>query len=271
MSSVTINSSSGIQKSTRSATALEFCGGFAPAELTSMGVSLGVVAVLDNVIPKEIMGGASKVIAKVCIEPFQDIIEKGMRKFAKLEEFKVDETKSKEQRAEEYAHAVMVFGAAYAVSMWAKLSTRRFMNKSLGIGCDQHIQADEKMGIFRKKIHDMNPANWSRNERNIFLADEGVHFGSIILMNANQTVASATDEHIKTMSSMLEKMGISQEKAKELSSYAMIYELPNLLGMGAGGLAILNKHSYSPSQNKYNGIKDILSGVAKSEYSIAGH
>ena len=247
-------------------------GGFVIAELLSMGVSMGVVAVLDQLIPKEVMCCASQAVAKTCIEPFQDTIEKGMRKFSKLEEFRVDTTKTKEQRAEEYAHAVMVFGAAWAISMGAKLAGRRQINNLVGIrDLEQHTSAEEGMGFMKKMLHNANLKNWSPEERMIMLADEGMHYGSIALMNANPLLAKKTDEQVNTMTNVLEKIGVPPKKAKELSSYFMIYELPNFLGMGAGMVAIAGKHAHNwPHEHKPQNYADIFNGKATTTHGISG-
>jgi hypothetical protein len=233
-------------------------GRFVFAECASIAVNLGVVAVLDQLIPKEIMHHAAQVVAKTCIEPFQDVIERQMKKFAKLDDFKVDEKKTKEERAEMYAHALMVFGSAWIISWGAKLWTRAHLNA-------RGTEAAENISLAKK----INPLNWSLEDVAIVAADEGVHYGSILAMATNDKLATTADEKIQSLTNVLEKTGISREKAKELASYAVIYELPNALGMFAGMGVIAGKHAYSQSQNKFNGWKDIISGTAHTEHTIA--
>jgi len=256
--------------SVRSAVGLEsklFCF----AEAASMVVSLGVVAVLDSLIPKEIMHHATDVVAKTCIEPFQDTIEKGMRKFVKLDEFKVDESKTKQERAQIYAHTLMVFGGAWLLSWGAKLATRDFLNRRNGIVPPKNNNLPAGHTYLEAVAHKVNPKNWNKEDLLIMAADEGIHYGAIGCMALNQTLASFTDDNIKSMTNLFEKIGVPPKKAKELANYAVIYEASNLLGMASGIVVIAGKHAYLPSTGKFHGWKDIWSGVAKSEHVIGSH
>src|SRR4051812_24271214 len=75
--------------------------GLGIAEFISMGVSLGVVAVADDLAPN-LVKDTSKFVAKTCIAPFQDAIEWGLGTFCQLKECKVDYTKPRNERAEDY-------------------------------------------------------------------------------------------------------------------------------------------------------------------------
>jgi len=234
------------------------------AELGSMVVNLGLVVVLDNLIPKDIMHQATHVVAKTVISPLQDGIERVMHKFGKLEEFKVDETKTREQRAEVYAHALMVYGSAWLLTWGSKLWMRDYLNNN-------GIKSSANSVVKKNDGNKLNPFNWSLSDIALVVADEGVHYGSILLMAGNDKVAKVTDEQIKSLQSVLEKTGMLPKKAHEMAAYAVIYEGSNLFGMMAGMGVASAKHSYSPSQKKFHNWKDIVSGQAMSEYPIVSH
>ncbi len=198
--------------------------GFTGAEFVSMGVSLGVVGVADQIAPHA-LEKASKALSKAVIEPYLDSIEGTLNRLCKLEECKVDTSKSREERAERLAHTTIVFSAAWVISMAAKIATRRVLT--------QKIPAHDPDGAhYRPHPDDKKVFKMSKHEWKLLGADEGVHYGSLLLLNTS--AAKVTDELIKTSTNILTKCGMPEKKAHELSSMAMIWELPNLLGWGAG-------------------------------------
>lgn len=258
--------------SVRKAVGLESLA-FGAAEGVSMITSLGVIAVADKLIPPEIMKSASHAVAKVCIEPFQDTIEKVLDK-CRVHECRVDRSKSREERAAEYARVLTLFGAAFFASMGAKLFTRRHVNELLNVSGEGYKEAGEHLGFFRKKLYEFNPKNWSREELMIFAADEGIHIGLGGMLLFNDKAADVADEQIKHLSNVLQKSGFDKKKADDVSSMAVIWEAPNIAGSLAGLLAIFGKHAYNMphiDRIKANSIKDILSGAVKSEHAISGH
>lgn len=241
--------------------------GFGAAEIGSIAVNLGVVAVLDQLIPKEIMHYAAKAVAKTCIEPFQDTIEKYLSS-VKLEEFHVDKSKDKEQRAEDYAKALIVFGTAWFAAISVKTPFRRVANKHL-LGVEPP-NAPKDNSLIEWIKHHIPFVNWTGEEKMIFLADEGVHYGSILLMGLNQGVAKFTDDQVKNIAGLLEKVGVPHDKAKQLASYAAIYELPNVLGTVSGIGAIFGKHAYGwPDKHVHQTLADIVTGRATSSHSVS--
>lgn len=198
-------------------------GGFALAEMVSMSTSLLVVGIADTIAPN-MLKDVSKFVGKHVIEPFLDPIENTLGTVCKISECQPDKTKSRAERAENLAKTMIVFSAAWATSMAAKIATRRVFNRAVGIA-DEAVPAG---GLL------------SANEKRILLYDEGLHYGSIILMNT--AGAKVTDELITSSTNVLKKVGVPEKKAKELSSMAIIWELPNLLGMAAGIGAIFQNH-----------------------------
>lgn len=212
---------------------------FTVAEFVSMGVSLGVVGVADQVAPN-MLKSATKAIAKTVIEPYLDTIEGMMQRFCKLEECKIDTSKSREQRAEELAHVTVVFSAAWVISMAAKLATRRFLtNKIPAHDPDSPHYRPHKDD---QKVLAVKPLfkGVSKHELKLFGADEGIHYGSLLLLNTG--AAKVTDELIRASTNILVKCGMPEKKAHELSSMAMIWELPNFLGLLAG-LGVVSKYN----------------------------
>lgn len=207
-------------------------GAFGAAEIISMGVSLGVVGVADQIAP-HMLDKATKVISKTIIEPYLDKIEGTLGGVCKLDSCRVDESKSREERAERLAHTTVVFSAAWVISMAAKLASRRFMTNHIpsnNVSSEHYRHHPDNKKIF----------GTSKHELKLFAADEGVHYGSLLLMNTG--AAKITDELINTSSNILVKCGVPKKKAHELSSMAMIWEVPNLLGMFAG-LGVISKYN----------------------------
>lgn len=215
-------------------------GSFGVAEIISMGVSLGVVGVADQVAPN-LLKTASKAVSKAVVEPYLDFIESAMTRFCKLEECKIDKEKPREERAQELSHTLVVFGAAWAFSMAAKLTTRRVLTGKMvahNVNSPHYIPHPDDKKIFGVTKHE-----WK-----LFGVDEGIHYGSLILLNTG--MAKYTDELIKASTNILHKCGLSEKKAHELSSMAMIWELPNFLGL-LGGLGVIShRHNHDWGQNK---------------------
>lgn len=257
--SSTVKTAINTQKSVRRSVALESAG-FGVAEIASMGVSLGVVAVLDKVIPKSMMDKATDVVSKVCIEPYLDTIEKNLKK-CKLKECQVDETKTREERAQRLAKGVVVFGSAYLLSLGAKLYARQKWNKSVLREDPPKLPADTS--VFKRISQYVPFVGATRDANMILVADEVAHIGSLIYLNTK--ASEFTDDHIKKMSGTLEKLGVSPQKAKEVSTMAMVWEVPNVIGMLAGGGAVFAKHAYGwPDKHNYQKLEKILDGTAKS-------
>lgn len=217
-------------------------GGFLIAELASMATGLGVVAIIDSVIPKPAMQFASKAIAKTVVEPFLDPIEKCMAKLCKLEECQPDPSKSRQERAEGLARTMIVFGIAYIVSMETKLHTRRAMNKLVGVLEELPIAPAADASLWTKVKHYGTLSHWSPQEKMIFAADEGVHLGSLYMLN--NSLAPFTDEMIKSTTKMLQRTtGMDEKKAHEVASMAWVWEAANGMGAVAGIGAIAGKHA----------------------------
>lgn len=213
--------------------------GFSVAELVSMGTSLGVVAVADQVAP-DLLKTASKALSKVVFEPYLESIERALGTVCKLEECKVDVNEDRQKRAEKLAHTSIVFGSAWALSMVAKFATRRVMNHAFDIK-DKPIAKTGNWFMDKIAFKVLHPDEWK-----IGAADELVHLGSLITVNT--AAAKMTDEMIRTNTSILTKCGIPEKKAHEISSMAMIWELPNFLGLLAGLGVISHKHGHDWGQ-----------------------
>jgi len=228
------------------------CGAFGVAEIVSMATSLGVVAIADQVIPKSIQNTVYQSLGKILEPTLLDPFEKVKSKFCKLEECKTDPNKSREQRSEDMAKLLVVFGSAWVISMAAKLKTRRWLNKSFNVMEDLHMPKLEPNASLGKKLafHTVPWVYWSPEERLIFAADEGIHYGSIFLMN-NQ-LSPVTDEMIRSATNVIHKItGFDEKKSREIADMLIIWEMPNFLGMFTGFGAIAGKHKLGwPQKNQ---------------------
>jgi len=195
-------------------------GGLVLAEFASMATSLGVVAVADTIAPN-LINKASDVVAKVVIEPHLDTIEKFMGKVCKLEECKPDQTKSREERAHNLAHTSIIFGAAWIGSMLVKLATRSIYRRF-----GEVVAVDNKPHFGFTK-HDWKLAFW----------DESVHIGSFLLWNSG--MPKQADAAVVTGTKMLQKtLGLSEDKAKNVATMAVVWEFPNIMGLLSAGRVV---------------------------------
>lgn len=234
--------------------------GFAAAEGASMVTSLGVVAVMDKVVPKSLMDKATGIVSKIFIEPHLDFIERNLAR-CHLEECQVDETKTREERARRLANGVLIFGTAYGFSLAAKFGARKYANKLTGVS-EPDIAAGAT--LFEKIKSHIPFIGYTRDANMIAFADEAVHLGSLVYLNTK--ASQFTDDHIKSLSNTLEKLGVSKEKAKEVSTMVMVWEIPNFLGLMAGEAAISGKHIKGWGLDKghpKHKIMDVINGTAK--------
>lgn len=208
--------------------------GFALAEGVSLGVGLGVMAFADKVAPWMI-NGVSSVLAKTVVEPLLEPLESARSKLCKLEECQVDTSRSREERAQALAKTLLMFGVAWYASMEAKVFTRTSVNKAMGLA------HEPEMPFWKFLLQPVQSYKRSPNAFRILAADEGVHYGSLLLLNTG--LAQYTDDYIRATTNMLANTGlVSKEKAHELATYGMVWEAPNVLGLGAGIGAIAYNH-----------------------------
>lgn len=217
-------------------------GGFLIAEAVSILAGLGTVAATDLVIPKSAMKYGAQVLGKAVVEPFLDQIDYVSSKICKLDECKPDADETREQRAERFGKVIIVFGAAYAISMAAKLFTRRAWNEHHNIIEDLPAPISRKeVGTWNWIKHHATFQSVSPKEKMIFAADEGVHYASLYLLN-NQA-APLTDAMIRKSTKLIhDTTGLSEEKSHEISTMAWVWDAPNILGAVAGIGAIAGAH-----------------------------
>lgn len=232
--------------SRRQKVALE-SGGFVVAEMVSAATGLGVVAVADIIIPKPLLKGAAKCVAKCVIEPFLDPIERGLSKICKLEECQVDPSKSRAERAEQLAKTLIVFGGAYAASMEMKILTRHGINDHFGIHSGHaHIKPAAGASTWAKVKHYGTLKHWSAEDKLIFAADEVTHLGALYMLN--NTLAPFTDRMIKSTTGVIQKTtGLSEKKAHEIASMAWVWEAANGMGALAAMGVIAGNHGFNLS------------------------
>lgn len=214
--------------------------GLGIAEGVAIVTSLGVVAVADQVAPtllKNTTSTIAKILEPYLLNPTEWFLEKACR----LEECKTDAEQSRQERAEALVSRVIVFSAAFAASLVTKIATRKTLNYAMGIH-SSHGRSIEKDGFTRWFMHEFIIPD--KHDRQVMYWDEGFHYGSLILLNTG--VAKHTDDGIRVSRKILETMGVSKKKAKELAEMLMIWEVPNLIGWlaGAGRIGYENYHKY---------------------------
>ena len=145
------------------------------------------------------------------------------------------------------AKTLLVFGAAYAASMEAKILTRHAVNNHYGLHSGHaHIPPTAGASTWQKIKHYGTLKHWSTEDKIILAADEGSHLGALYLLN--NTLAPFTDRMIKDTSSVIKKnTGWSDEKAHEVSSMLWVWEAANGLGALAGMGVIAGNHTFNMS------------------------
>ncbi|MBY0407043.1 MAG: hypothetical protein K2Q01_05075 [Rickettsiales bacterium] len=209
---------------------------------------IGVVAVADMLIPKPLLSGAAKCLAKCVVEPFLDPIERGLSKICKLRECQVNPDEPREKRAEQLAKTLLVFGAAYAASLEAKFLTRHGINRYFGLhgGHNARIAPAANATTWQKFKHYGTLKHWSAEDKAIMFADEGMHLGALYLMN--NTFAPFTDRMIKDTTGVIQKQtGWTKEKSHEVASMMWVWEAANGLGALAGMGIIAGNHKFDLS------------------------
>ena len=252
-----------LQMSVRKAVGLESIG-FGLAEGVSLVTSLGVVAVLDKLIPKEAMHAINSTIAKVCVEPFMGPIENVRNKVCSMNHCEdIDSTKTRQERAEAIAKWIVVGGVAWWASILAKGAARNWANTKFEIPHEERIKLAEGSPLLKRLIHKVTLRGWSKQEKMVMLSDEAVHYGSLLLLN---TVGLRfTNDTVHSIQGVLEKQGIGKEKAHEMAEWLGRWEIANAAGIAAGMAAVYTKHAYGlPGRRQYQKFADIARGEAMS-------
>lgn len=205
--------------------------GLGVAEFVSIATSLGAVAYTEELAPNTLKS-VSHTVAKV-IEPYiLDPAEWTISHLCRLEECQPDLTKSREQRAEELTKTGIVFSIAFIASFVMKVATRKVLNHVLDLSHSPHVNTNRWAHDFLE-----NYIKPDKHDRKILYWDEGIHLGSLILLNTG--IAKQTDKMIHVTSSILQKsLGWSKQKSDRVASMTMIWEVPNVIGWLAGAGAI---------------------------------
>ena len=221
-------------------------GGLAVAEVLSGGISLGAFTFLEDILPNK-TNEWSKALAKSCIEPNLDWFERNLQKVCHLQECKPDMNKSREQRAEEYARTIVKFSASLGVNIAAKLAVRKLWNNYFKLENAKEVPADTWWAWFKSKmpqVHDLK----------VLALDEGSHLGALYLVN--NTGAKYTDASIRSISDMLQSTtGCSKKRADEMASMIVVWEMPNMVGLGFGSAAIASEQFKNHGVSWAEGIK----------------
>lgn len=215
--------------------------GFLGAEILAEGVWIGAAAI-TGMIPKSMMHAAASAVGKVCIEPFLDPIEKTLGKVCKLKECQPDPSLPKSERAERLARTILVYAPAIAISLEAKVATRKFFNKRMALRADTPTRMlPENASMWQKITHYGKLRHWSPQEKMIFFVDEGTQIGSFLVLN-NQ-LAPFTDDMVKSTSGVLQHaFHMKKEKADEWGAATWLWVVPNSMGAIGAAAMIAGRH-----------------------------
>ncbi len=223
------------------------------AEGVSMATSLGVVAVADTLAPN-LVKEAGHCLGKIVFLPHLEGFEKTLHFLTKLEDFQPDTSKTREQRADELGRATLLFGSSWAASMIVKLETRKLANSYFTLRDEPRL--DKKW---------WQPWKLTNHEKVIFGMDEGIHYGSILLMNMSGSGAKVTDGMVNSIQGVLQKAGMSERKAKDIANMVVVWELPNALGFlgGVGGIMGVHHNGWDKKYGDWVASKPIKTHVQK--------
>ncbi|MEQ1790662.1 MAG: hypothetical protein ABL857_09495, partial [Rickettsiales bacterium] len=155
---------------------------------------------------------------------------------------------------------------AYLASLGVKMGVRKWAVKKWEVAGGKSGDIPVNATAWQKVKSYIPLVGTTRDANMITLADEGVHLGSLIYLNTK--ASDFTDDKIKKMTNTLEKIGISPQKAKDLSNMVLVWEVPNFLGTLAGGATIFGKHAYGwPYKNQQRSFTEVFSENAKSNFS----
>lgn len=220
-------------------------GGFAVAELTSIGASWGVYTFIDELAPKT-MKAVSSVVAKVCIEPFLDKIESGLR-ICKSHDCKPDMNKSRHERAQQYAHFLTRFVVSAGAGVVTELAVRQISNKLSGLEPVKH-----RAGWVPKWVPD-SVANWIPKKHDAIVVglDKGSQLGAIIAIN--HTFADKSDTLLAETSNLLQKtLGWSKERADKSADVTVRWEIPNVFSYVLTSGYIAGRHLLGKGGNGHS-------------------
>jgi len=172
---------------------------FIGAESISIGAATVAYTFMDDLAPSA-MKRISRVVSKTCIEPFLDTIEKGLTRCSS-KDCKPDFTKSRQERAEQYAHYITRFGISAAISVGTEWGARNLFNHALKV---------------------KEPAS----NLAVTCLDKGLHLGLII--GANTVAAKQTDTAIDITSNVLQKsLNWPKDRADRLADVTWRWEAAN--------------------------------------------
>lgn len=223
--------------------------GMGLAEFSSAVFSIGTVAVLEDLSPK-LTKATTKFLARYIFVPYLDYAENTLGYVCRLKECQPDQTKSREERAENLARATMLFVPAFVTSWAAKIATRKLTNKFLKV--EDHAPPQSRKWWELHKM--MSGKDWT-----VIGLDEGVHLGAIWLVNAG--VPDISDGMLRTTQRIFEKAGVPKEKAKDMASMLVIWELPNVMGWLAGVGGVIHHHTHSVDAHIEKMVRNGLSDI----------
>ena len=212
--------------------------GLGLAEFASMTISVGAFTFLGEIAPNTV-NSVSKVVSKACIEPFLDTIEGVMQKTCKLKECQPDFTKSRQERAEQYAKYVTLFAASIPLGVGTEMLARIWLNNKF------KVKAPPSDGL-RKWLQERTPTfmhsqlpTW--HDVKVVGIDRGIHLGAIL--GVNTLLSKQADTAIDGITHCLQKsLNWPADRAKRAAEMLVVYEGPNWLGFSAATAYLAGYH-----------------------------
>lgn len=207
------------------------------SELASEGVGAAVFSGADYIVPGAVKS-ASRAVGNG-IAPHLGFIERTLHKACKLKGSLPDMTQAPHVRSEHWGRLFVLFAVSWVASMAAKLTMRQWCNREFKV---DHEKEPPNGNWFHDKVlyRNMNKHDWK-----VVTADEGVHLGSLIVMNT--VAAKYTDRVIATIAKILEGLRVKPQKASEMAGYGTVWLVPNALGTLAG-LGVIRHHYHKKSE-----------------------
>lgn len=229
--------------------------GMVLGEVTSQVVSAGVFGVSELIAPK-LVKSASKVMSDNVITPNLEFIERTLNKACKLKGSLPDMSEARHVRVENWGRLFVLFGASWVAAMLAKLAIRQVSNEKFSV---KHEEPPNGNWFHDKVLY----RNMSKHDWKILVADEGVHLGSLVVMNT--AMAKHTDSTINVATKIIKGLGCQPQKAREMAGYLTVWELPNLFGLLAG-LGVIGHHYSKKAKDSH--VKSLMNNTTSPDTDL---
>jgi hypothetical protein len=212
-------------------------GAFWGGELLASAVLPGAIWIeetIDRYVPGPI-NFTTKILGK-CLEPVIEPLEKGLSFICRLESCQPDLTKTPEERAQKLARAICIAVPPLALTYWAKLTSRRWLEDKLKVPGMVH-SGRRWLPIPR------NAKEWM-----VVLTDEGAH--TLFMGAVGGPYAKQADDAVDYLQSIFVKAGMSKQTAHDVALTLVLHEGPNIAAGGTATIGMaLRRMFHGPNGN----------------------